>query len=519
MTGGLRRRGPLVALLAVVVVLLAATTVFVVRHGRSKPPDRATTAGTGSPAPTGDPQASPDTPAAGALGAGDRLFPRLGNGGYQVEHYDLDLHYPTADPTKPLTGSVTATAVTSRALSSFALDFAGASVGSVVVDSAPGTFRRDGEDLVVTPRTPLPRGKRFAVTVEDFVSVTPSAADNLGSGLLATRDGTVWMGQPNMAHRVFPSNDHPSDLATFSFRIDVPAGITAVANGVSGGSTTARGRTVWRYEQAEPMATELAQVACGRFTVTTRATSGGIVVRDVTPTRLTRELAPQLADELQHLDWMRAKVGDYPFKVFGSLVADATFGFGGLETQTLILYPLSALRSPTPQGRGEVMVHELAHQWFGNSVAPATWSDLWLNEGHATWYQALWSTESQGGEPALAETMRQAYGNLAGWLRDSGPVAAPRGGDARLFSPTVYRGGALALYALRQKIGVPAFERLEREWVSTYRGSSAGTQDFITLASRVADQDVGPFLRGWLHAETPLPMPGHADWTSQPSPT
>ena len=487
------------------------------------------TAGTSAPAGSASLPASvstpadpdPDVPHAGATGLGDRLFPGLGNGGYQVEHYDLDLRYPTAAGTAPLTGTVTADAVTTRALSAFSLDFAGASVGAVTVDGAPATSRREGAELVVTPARPLTRGARFTVVVHDFVSITPAKdPGQFEAGLLGTPEGTVWMGQPANAHQVFPSNDHPGDKATFTFRIDVPAGITAVANGMLQGSTTAKGRTVWRYTQAEPMATELAQVASGRFTVTTRKAPGGLVVRDVTPTNITSTVAPLLADEVQELAWMQSKVGPYPFRSFGSLVADATFAFGGLESQTLILYPSTVITTPAPELRQQVMVHELAHQWFGDSVSPAGWSDVWLNEGHATWYEDLWVAE-QGGTKGLSGAdelftlgMRDAYGRATEWRQRSGPVAAPTSGDtSKLFSPNVYAGAALVLYALRQTIGTPAFEQLERRWLTTYQGRSASTQDFVALAEQVSGRDLQPFARDWLYSTTLPPMPGHPDWS------
>ena len=492
--------------------------------------------GSGAAGASGDPRMpasvstpadpDPDVPRPGATGLGDRLYPALGNGGYQVDHYDLDLRYPTASATAPLTGTVTATAVAGRALSSFSLDFAGTAVGSVTVDGAPATFRRDGEELVVTPAQPLTRGARFVVTVRDFASVAPSAdPGKFEIGLLGATDGTVWMGQPANSHQVFPSNDHPGDKATFSFRIDVPAGITAVANGEPEGSpTTAKGRTVWRYIQPEPMATELAQVAVGRFTVTRRAASGGLLVRDVTPTRLTSTLAPLLADEVKQVDWLRAKVGEYPFKAVGSLVADATFAFGGLESQTLILYPLTVINTPSPELRRQVMVHELAHQWFGDSVSPAGWSDVWLNEGHATWYEYLWNAEQQAGAPGASADqlfdlqLRDAYGRAGEWRKRSGPVAVPTGAaTTSLFAPNVYGGGALVLYALRQTIGTAAFDRLERSWVSTYRGRSASTQDFVALAAQVSGRDLSGFARDWLYGTTLPPMPGHPDWAAESS--
>jgi aminopeptidase N len=334
--------------------------------------------------------------------------------------------------------------------------------------------------------------------------------------LFSALDGTAWAGQPNGAHAIFPSNDHPRDKASFSFRIDVPAGTTAVANGVLDGKHTAHGRTIWRYEQREPMATELAQVAVGELTVISRGRHAGVTVRDVVPTRLAAELEPKLAIELSQIDWLEERLGSYPFETYGSLAATAGLGFA-LETQTLSLYETSFFDAE-PQDFGPVMLHELAHQWFGDSVAPTQWSDVWQNEGHATWYEVTYQLDPDSAE--LAEQVRQVYALGDLFRAVFGPVASPKSGDPLdVFNPNVYAGGAVTLYALRQQVGDRTFRRIERDWVTKYRGRSASTADFIALASQVSGQDLTAFLTDWLYGTTTPAMPGHPDWTVDPVPS
>ena len=507
------------------------------RHGRraphpALPPARrrlAVVAGLAASAVIASVLAGPDAvaaggaPSPGATGIGDSLYPTLGNGGYTVSHYDLDLRYATAAPSQQLEGTVTVQAVATQALSRFDLDFSGDGVGAVTVDGRPARFSRDGEELVITPARPLAKGRPFAVRVSRFTS-TPSVAnaqDFLSTVFVQTPDGSVWAGQPNGSHRIFPCNDHPRDKASFSYRIDVPAGTTAVANGVLTHRSTAGGRTVWQYEQPEPMATELAQVAVGALTVVPRKSVDGTVVRDVIPTRLVADLEPKLAAVEGQLAWMQRKVGDYPFRTYGSLIADADLGFA-LETQTLSLYDLSFFTG-TPQGYWDpVMLHELAHQWFGDSVAPSDWADVWQNEGHATWYETTYAAEKgfladDTGIADFTELMKTLYSLGDSWRATDGPVASPKSGDVYdLFNENVYYGGALVLYALRQKIGDAAFQRVERAWVSTHRGRSASTADFIALAASIGGRDVAPFLHDWLYGTTTPAMPGHPDWTVDP---
>ncbi|WP_051324336.1 M1 family metallopeptidase [Candidatus Solirubrobacter pratensis] len=465
-------------------------------------------------------------PSPGSAGIGDRLFPTLGNGGYDVQHYDLDLRYATASPAQGIDGTVTILARATQSLSRFDLDFAGDSVGSVSVNGRAATFARDGEELVITPRAPLPDGRAFVVQVSHYTAHPREPDPNvlLSTAFFTTPDGSATAGQPDSTHVFLPSNDHPRDKASFTIRFDVPAGTTAIANGVKVSQTTSGGRTRYAFLQRQPMATELLQLAVGRYDTISRGVHDGIIVRDAIAPSLATLLSDKLPTELTHLDWMKDHVGDYPFDAYGSLVVDATLGFA-LETQTLSLFDKPWFDG-TYGGRGiwePTMVHELSHMWFGDSVAPYSWDDVWLNEGHATWYEWSWAAEhgelgEDIGIPGFDDTMRAVY-NISDLLRaEDGPVGRPLSGEAsQLFSVQVYWGGALVLYALRQQIGDAAFQRLERAWVSRHRDGVASTQDFIALASKVSGQDLTAFLNDWVYGTKTPPMPGHPDWTVAPA--
>ena len=176
-------------------------------------------------------------------------------------------------------------------------------------------------------------------------------------------------------------------------------------------------------------------------------------------------------------------------------------------------------------GRGiwePTMVHELAHMWFGDSVSPHEWSDVWLNEGHASWYQFLFAAENgeleeNTGIADFTDLMRIVYFLGDQWRQDDGPVAQPLSGEAnQLFSIQVYYGGALVLYALRQVVGAATFQRIERAWVQRYEGQSASTSDWIALVNQVSGRNLTGFLRDWLYGTRTPPMPGHPDWTVDP---
>ena len=369
------------------------------------------------------------TPSPGAAGLGDRLFPNLGNGGYDARHYHLDLRYGSA-PADPMEGTVTIAARAKQSLSRFNLDWAGASVGSVSVNGRPAAWTLEGEELVITPKRPLRKHRKFSVEVSDFVAVpTEPSDDPTSTGFFITPDGTATAPQPDLAHRIFPSNDHPSDKASYTFSFDVPSDVVAVANGVPAGHRERGGRTTWRYVQRQPMATELVQLAVGGYDLLWAGRHRGVPIRNVIAPSLRPLGDPAVELTPQHLDWMTARVGRYPFDIYGSLIVDAELGFA-LETQTISLYDKVWF---TEYGQGTwdpTMVHELSHEWFGNSVSPDTWSDLWLNEGHASWYEFVYAEEEgflaedtigypdDTGYATLEELMRAVYAHGDQWRAD-----------------------------------------------------------------------------------------------------
>ncbi|MFG2718350.1 M1 family metallopeptidase [Streptomyces sp. NPDC048416] len=452
-------------------------------------------------------------PAPVPLGIGDPLFPHLGNPGYDVLAYDIGLTYPGVN-TKPMEAVTTIDAVATDDLEHINLDFARGTVHGVDVNGQAAQFASADEDLVITPQDPVHTGESLRITVRH--TSDPNAARD--GGWVRTTDGLVMANQADAAHRVFPCNDHPSDKAYFTFHVSAPADVTVVANGLPIGRERRGGRIVSSYHSSHPMATELAQVSIGHSAVLHREGPHGLPIRDVVPAADQAKLEPWLKKTPDQIAWMERRVGRYPFETYGVLIAGADTGFE-LETQTLTLFERSLFVRPQfPEWYVDsIMVHELTHHWFGDSVSPRAWSDVWLNEGHATWYEALYAEEF--GKQPMERRMRNAYALSDSWRAAGGPPAAPRaagpGQKIGIFRPIVYDGSALVLYALREEIGTRAFERLERRWVRDHRDSTATTADFSALASRIAGRDLSGFFKAWLYGEKTPPMPGHADWHSR----
>ncbi|MET8416492.1 M1 family metallopeptidase [Streptomyces sp. NPDC005134] len=455
-------------------------------------------------------------PAPVPLGIGDSLFPHLGNPGYDVLSYDIGFTFHGNN--KPLDAVTTIDARTTEPLDRINLDFDRGTVRSVDINGLRADFATADEDLVVEAPGRLPAGVPLHITVRH--TSDPSGDQNSG-GWLRTSDGLAMANQADAAHRVFPSNDHPADKAYFTFRVTAPEELTVVANGLPAGKVRLGSSTTWTYRTAHPMATELAQVSIGRSTVLERTGPHGLPVRDVVPAADAKDLERWLKKTPGQLEWMERQVGRYPFETYGLLIADTKTGFE-LETQTLTLFERSVFTTGNyPEWYVDsIMVHELAHQWFGDSVSPQAWSDLWLNEGHASWYEARYAEEHA--KRPLERRMRDAYTRSDSWRAAGGPPARPvapsPGEKISIFRPAVYDGSALVLYALRQEIGEPAFDQLERSWVRTHRDSTATTKDFVRLASQIAGRDLTAFFDGWLYGAKTPPMPGHPDWHStQPS--
>ncbi|MEV5710002.1 M1 family metallopeptidase [Actinoallomurus sp. NPDC052274] len=432
-------------------------------------------------------------PAVGATSAGDSYVPGDGNGGYDVQHYALDLRI-TPKGTPELAGTATVTAVATSPLSRFDLDLTGLTVSEVTVDGRTASYSRTGSELAVTPATPIARGGRFAVRIR--YSGTPRQIDDpaLGRyGWISTSDGVFTGDEPSGAHTWFPSNDHPADKASFDFRLTVPRGLTAIANGIQTKAATSGNSTTYTWREDAPMATYLAMVDVGRFKVRTGRTPGGVPVYAAVDPAVTTTTADKLyATTAQVVNAWSKLFGPYPFASAGGVIDDLRVGFA-LETQTKPEY------NPTMGADPTTIAHELAHQWFGDSVTITRWSDIWLNEGFATYAEWLWG-ERTGTGPSVQTQFDQRYRQVDSPDLWSVPTAAP--GRSQLFGRAVYERGGMTLHALRQKVGDAKFFAILRAWTSEHRHGNATTAQFIALAEKVSGRDLGRFFQVWLYGKT-----------------
>jgi aminopeptidase N len=466
----------------------------------------------------GSAEAGAATP--GALSVGDRLYPDLGNGGYDARSYDVSFDYRPEVTT--MDASVTMRAVATQSMLRFSLDSAVRQVRSVLVDGRPAAFEVMGEKLVITPDRVLARGREFTVAIGYVAdrSLSPaSPAWKLPPGInnpfpvwQNTPDGFALLSQPDRAHVAFPSNDHPSDKATFTFRVTTPADVDAVASGTLTGKDRHGDRVTTVYRLAQPTPTDVVQIAVGRFTEVDQAGPHGLTVRSYVPDDRP-DAAVGARRTLEQLAWLEGEIGrPFPYPTYGVLGVDSEYGGVALETATLPTFSAAFLHDPR---EAATQVHEMVHQYFGDTVAVRSWDDMWLSEGHAIYYQSLY--QDHIGEKPFETGMKERYVDVNNQqLEQEGPVAHLNSASGVLSGSD--NGGALTLYALRNLVGQNTFTRIEQTFYDTFRGRSASTQDYIAVAERVSGHDLAGFFQGWLYRATTPPMPGRPDWHAKPAP-
>jgi aminopeptidase N len=365
-------------------------------------------------------------------------------------------------------------------------------------------LRRRDDKLLVEPGSLIPSGEAFSISVAYNGTPTPilSQALPFDVGWLTDPNGTAYViAEPDGARAWLPVNDHPSDKATYTFRITVPDPLIAAANGVHVDTITDLGWATWVWEETHPMASYLATVVIGDLTVTRdeEATSQtGVEVRNVLPADLSAGSLSKLALQGDMIEYLAGLFGPYPFDSYGLAVVD---GFdAALEDQTLSVFGRSMV--DVPSFFETVIVHELSHQWFGDSVTPADWGDVWLNEGFATYAEWLWLEHTQG-KTAMETTIARNRDQMAAGAYK--PPGEPPADD--LFNASVYIRGGLVLNALRAEVGDDAFFEILRTYADKYRYGVATTDDFIAVAESVSGQDLGQLFADWLYGDEVPPLP------------
>ncbi|MCV7069070.1 M1 family metallopeptidase [Mycolicibacterium farcinogenes] len=423
----------------------------------------------------------------------DPYLPRNGNFGYRVSRYELELEYKVA--INRLSGTATITAVTLAALRTFTLDLSDAlTVSRVSVNGRrPAQYRCSGDKLSITLSSALPAGAAMTVVVR--YNGTPRPIESFWGevGFEELPNGALVAGQPNGAASWFPCDDHPSSKASYRIQISTDSPYYALANGELVSRKARAGHTVWTYEQPEPTSSYLITLQIGQYE-SQRLTKTPVPMHAVLPARLRREFAHDFEHQPQMMKLFIKLFGPYPLaNGYTVVVTDDDLEIP-LEAQGISIF--GANHCDGHRSAERLIAHELAHQWFGNSVTARRWRDIWLHEGFACYAEWLWS-EHSGGRTA-AEWAEHYHQKLRGLPQD---LLLSDPGPEDMFDDRVYKRGALTLHALRTRIGDRDFFALLRDWTARYRHSTAFTDDFTGLAAGYTDESLQPFWQSWLYSK------------------
>jgi len=420
--------------------------------------------------------------------AGDRYVPGQPNTGYGVDSYALDLRYRVA--TNRLDGTATITATATAQLARLTLDLSRLKVGKVGLQGSRNVrFTQTANKLTITPAAPIAAGDTFVLTIDYAGSPAPRPSPWGPVGWEELEDGVLVAAQPTGAPSWFPCNDDVADKASYDIRVATEQAYTVVCNGLLEEHRVVAGRGHWRYVQAEPTATYLATLQLGRYerTPTPFGSVPGVLAY---PLAIRQRVLDDFAPVGAMMTAFEELFGPYPFGSY-TIVVTADELEIPLESQGLATF--GANHADGKGGAERLVAHELAHQWFGNSVGLTEWKDIWLNEGFACYSEWLWS-ERKGG-PSADTLARQYRRSLA-----SRPLDLVLGdpGPKDMFDDRVYKRGALTLHALRLSLGDDSFFDLLRAWTAQHHLATATTADFRALAGTFSTTPLEGFFDSWL---------------------
>ncbi|MBF6332950.1 M1 family metallopeptidase [Nocardia transvalensis] len=438
----------------------------------------------GAEPPTGS--AGIANPTVGSPGLGDPYYPMDGNGGYDVDNYDLAIDYDP--PTHTLTGKATITAKATQLLTAFNLDYKGPDVTGVSVNGMPARFdRNDDHELTITPAVPLLPLLPFTVVVDYSGARTES-----DEGFYYTPDGGAFVsGQPHGAPLWYPVNDTPTDKATYTIHTTVPQEWDVVSNGVrTQDEVTGDRRTVtWRMNT--PMISYLSTVAIDKFTYLDQQRANGTpLISAFAPGMEDRRHLEQRLPEI--LDFLEDLYGPYPFEAGGGTYMSNDIKFS-LETQSRPVYAGWAKKL-------DVVVHENAHQWWGDSMSITRWSDICMNECFASYTEDfLWPERKEGANPD--DLYRTALDKIDTRRPEHWQIPPGNPGPGNEFT-SVYDRGPLFLHALRRTIGDEVFFPAIKDWVQSHRNGNNTLPDFEKFVEQRSGRNLADFFDAWLMQPT-----------------
>jgi len=426
--------------------------------------------------------------------------------GVDVVHYAFRL--TLSDETDVIEGETTVEfRVVQEGLAALSLDLVqpkpaapdrGMTVSAVTEGGAPRAFEHTGDRLAIHLEPVGHAGERRSVVVR-YRGIPASGlliANNKHGERTFFSDN--W---PIKARQWLPTLDHPYDKATSEMRVDAPAHYQVVSNGLLVEETDlGNGRRLSHWRQSVPIATWLNVLGVARFAVDHRPAWRGLPI-ETWVYRQDRDngFAVFANPTVAVLDFLSDRVGPYPYERLGNVQANGVRG--GMESATSIFYGDDSVGDPRSTRWRNVIIHEIAHQWFGNSVTESDWDHVWLSEGFATYFTQLFIEHAYGRDEMLAglRTSRDAIREFYAKNPDYRIIHDNISDMSQILSgPGTYQKGAWTLHMLRGLIGDAAFWTGIRDYYKTFRDSNATTADFRRTMEQASGQELGWFFDQWL---------------------
>ncbi|WP_353946139.1 M1 family metallopeptidase [Streptomyces sp. HUAS MG91] len=432
--------------------------------------------------------------------APDPYFPGHGDARFRVHRYELALDYRPV-PNR-LAGTARLSAIAGRApLTEFQLNLGDFRIDRIRVDGRPTHYTLRGGKLRVRPAKPLAASAAFTVDVHYSGNPRPVSSPWGGLGWEELTDGALVASQPVGAPSWYPCNDRPADKAAYQISVTAPSAYEVVTGGRLLTRTTRASTTTWLYEQPAPTSSYLVGLSIGKYQTVLLGDPGlrGVPQTGHFPARLLADFSRDFARQPRMMNLFEELFGPYPFGEYAVVVADEELDIP-VEAQGMSLFGVNHVDGA--RGAERLVAHELAHQWFGNSVTVADWRHIWLNEGPAKYAEWLWS-ERSGAHPAR-ELALAAHRSLAAQPQDL-QLADP--GRKSMFDDRLYERGALTVHAVRHALGDAAFFRMLREWTAVHRHGVVSTEMFTAHAARFAPRPLDDLFEVWLYERQLPPLP------------
>ncbi|HEX6095323.1 MAG TPA: M1 family metallopeptidase [Thermoanaerobaculia bacterium] len=423
------------------------------------------------------------------------------NPSVDVQHYAVDITLPRSGTEIAAVAELTVTPRTTP-LEWLVLDFGDLTIDSVAVEGRDTSwFRTDGDRITVAAMrtTPEPFRVRIAYRGSPPDGLVLQANKYGHFGVFADN----W---PNRAHHWFPSVDHPSDRATVEFRVTAAESFDVIANGTLVETASLQNGTKrWHWRETTPIPVHCMVIGATELAIVRAGEDDDVEVYYYLYPRDRDAGVRQFGRAVQMLDFYSDLVGPYPYDKLA--IVESSTRFGGMENASAIFLDEKAIDGT---GSLEALVaHEIAHQWFGDSVSQRDWQDLWLSEGFATYFGALFF-ERANGRDAFRQVMRD---NRNDYLKKpelfKRPIYDPAAQPSQLLNALRYDKAAWVLHMLRGVMGDEAFFAGIRDFYAAHRDGSATTADLRTIMERHAKQPLTWFFQQWLYE------PGHPVFTTK----